>query len=72
MAERALGDCESALAAYHRSVVWNVAAGVLHGEIGERLTQARQLLHALAELEAILSSPTAHAPGCVFQPVRPA
>ena len=66
VAERALGDCEVAIAAYDRSRNrWDIAAPLLWTTIVKRLSEARQLLHALAELEAV-SAHGGHGPGCVF------
>lgn len=53
---------------WNSPATWDVAGPLLQSELCGRLEDARQLFHALAELEALAH---AHAHGCAWDPTPP-
>lgn len=62
-----LGVLEGLAQSWNRPTAWDLVGPLLQNELCGRLAEARQLFHALAELEALAHD---HAPTCEWQPAR--
>lgn len=67
-ADALLHELQDIVRGWSRPTAWDVVGPLIQTELCERLDHVRQLLHALAELEALAD---AHAHGCAWDPHPP-